>query len=315
VTHRRVAAVAAVLNASSLAVGLHAFAQPLYKYKDARGGWVYSDHAPEQAASFEQLEIGLSDAAPEVLVLRRASNVGESLVGVNTFYGPVQIAYRITQPRNLSPETRLRGNRVLPPRSETELAALLADDSRRAVDLQLAFQYIHGEPGARHAPRVPYRLPFAVASTYRVSQAFPDVITHGDASSRHAIDFVMPVGTEVFAARGGTVLEVASDFYDSGQDPAVDLPRANIVRVLHEDGTLSLYAHLNWNSIRVRPGQAISRGEYIADSGNTGFTTGPHLHFVVQRNVGGAIESLPVVFERSDGRAAEVHSGDLVTAR
>ena len=64
----------------------------------------------------------------------------------------------------------------------------------------------------------------------------------------------------------------------------VDGPRANVVRVLHDDGTMALYVHLNWNTIRVVPGQRVRRGEYLADSGNTGFTTGPHLHFVVQRN-------------------------------
>ena len=87
----------------------------------------------------------------------------------------------------------------------------------------------------------------------------------------------MPIGTPIYAARGGTVIEVASDFYDDGLDASVDGPRANVVRVLHDDGTMSLYAHLNWNSIRVVPGQRVERGEYLADSGNTGLQHGAAL--------------------------------------
>ena len=135
-----------------------------------------------------------------------------------------------------------------------------------------------------------------------MSQAFPDIITHGDPSSQYAIDFVMPVGTHVFAAREGVVIEVASDFFEHGTDLKADGPRANVVRVLHDDGTMSLYGHLNWNSIRVVPGQHVARGEYLADSGNTGFTTGPHLHFVVQRNRGGALVSVPIEFAGPDRR-------------
>ncbi len=124
----------------------------------------------------------------------------------------------------------------------------------------------------------------------------------------------MPIGTGVYAARGGTVIQIATDNFTSGQDPDSDLARANIVRVLHDDGTMSLYGHLNWNSIRVRPGQRVGRGEYIADSGNTGFSTGPHLHFVVQRNAGGEIQSVPIAFQGADGRPFVIESGDVVTA-
>jgi murein DD-endopeptidase MepM/ murein hydrolase activator NlpD len=77
---------------------------------------------------------------------------------------------------------------------------------------------------------------------------------------------------------------------------------------------MSLYAHLNWNSIRVKPGQHVARGEYLADSGNTGFSTGPHLHFVVQRNSGGALVSVPLEFAGSGGAPITVRAGERYTA-
>ena len=89
---------------------------------------------------------------------------------------------------------------------------------------------------------------------------------------------------------------------------------ANVVRILHDDGTYAIYAHLNWNSIRVRPGDRVSRGQYIADSGNTGFSSGPHLHFAVQRNVGMRIESVPVSFAGMQRSSVTPATGMSLTA-
>jgi len=86
------------------------------------------------------------------------------------------------------------------------------------------------------------------------------------------------------------------------------------VRILHDDGTIAVYAHLNRNSIRVRPGERVRAGQYIADSGNTGLSSGPHLHFAVQRNAGMRIEALPVEFEGPNSRSIVPATGNVLTA-
>ena len=87
------------------------------------------------------------------------------------------------------------------------------------------------------------------------------------------------------------VVKVENEQSGRGNNPA-----GNFVRVLHDDGTMGVYLHLMQGSVVVREGQRVATGERLARSGNTGNSTGPHLHFVVQRNVGLAIESIPFDF-------------------
>ena len=306
--------VLAGVGAAAVLCGAAAAAQKLYKYQDANGVWVYTDRRPPSGQAYDERELERKFERPEVRLFQRSDAGGVALIADNAFFAPVQLKFKLVKMANLGADSPTEGWRILPPRAQVELLTVSKDDPNAASNFEYEFAYLVGDPHAEHAPDRPYRLPFALASGFPVSQAYPSAITHRDAGSLYAIDFVMPIGTQVFAARGGTVIDVASDFHDSGLDPEVNGPRANIIRVLHDDGTMSLYAHLNWNSIRVIPGQHVQRGEYLADSGNTGFTTGPHLHFAVQRNREGTLVSVPVEFASADGRPLAVRTGQRYTA-
>ena len=95
------------------------------------------------------------------------------------------------------------------------------------------------------------------------------------------------------AARGGVVVKTENRQSGRGNNPS-----GNYVRILHDDGTMGVYLHLMKGSVSVTEGQRVAAGSFIARSGNTGNSTGPHLHFVVQRNVGLALESIPFDFSR-----------------
>jgi len=289
-------------------------AQTLYQYRDENGVLVFTDRRPPDGQPFEERELSPTFERGQVQLFHREIDGGTVLIARNTYYAPVELAWVLTLTENVRTDAPAAGSMLVPARADEELMTIHRSDPALPMRFEYEFRYVLGSPDAVHAPEGPYRLPYPLATSYAVSQAFPDVVTHTDPASRHAFDFVMPIGTAVHAARDGIVVDVASDYYEAGLDPNVDGPRANIVRVLHDDGTMALYAHLNWNSIRVVPGQHVRRGEHIADSGNTGFSSGPHLHFVVQRNDGGRLVSVPIEFVGPAGTSVTPRRGDRPVA-
>ena len=106
------------------------------------------------------------------------------------------------------------------------------------------------------------------------------------------------------------VVKVKDDS-DSGRPSRRYENAANHILIQHADGTLADYAHLQRSGSQVKAGQKVEAGELIAHSGNTGFTSGPHLHFSVvkTRADGGGRESLPVKFQTSDAASITLVEG------
>jgi murein DD-endopeptidase MepM/ murein hydrolase activator NlpD len=290
-----------------LAVASFAAWGAAYRYRDANGQWVYTDRPPADGRSAQGLNLGVATASsPRITVVPRSLASGLVLVAVNECRCAVEFAARVTTDHGLR-----NARQVVAASSEAVLLDLASAASESTVRFE--YGYVIGEPGVQHRPSQPYRAPFASAAQFLVSQAPPDAVTHGDESSRHAIDIAMPVGTAVHAAREGVVINVARSHFRSGLQ-AQNLNEANFVQILHEDGTYAIYAHLQLDTVRVRPGQQVARGERIANSGNTGFTTGPHLHFVVARNAGLLSESLPVTFAGPGGAGVTPRTGQMLRA-
>jgi murein DD-endopeptidase MepM/ murein hydrolase activator NlpD len=298
-----------------LVLAAAAAAQDLYKYQDEDGNWIYSDKRPADAAVVESRELSKSEPESIVDVDHSFDDEIVTLTARNDFFAPVEVRVEFTNVQDLVlPGDDHPLTWVLPPRSETLLLELPLSETAVRPVLEYQYRYMPGDPRATHAAREPYRAPFAMATQHRITQAYPDGRTHRTPDSYYAVDFAMPIGTDIVAARAGVVFAVASTNFRSGLNPEIDGPAANVVRILHDDGTYAIYAHLNTNSIRVKPGDVVERGQYIADSGNTGFSSGPHLHFAVVRNVGLEVASVPVTFlgQNSDGIVPA--SGNVMTA-
>jgi len=95
--------------------------------------------------------------------------------------------------------------------------------------------------------------------------------TKGASTYHKGVDWAVPTGTSVYASCGGTVAKAG---WGSGY--------GYVVYINHEDGRQTRYAHLS--KVLVKSGQSVRQGERIALSGNTGISSGPHLHFEILIN-------------------------------
>jgi murein DD-endopeptidase MepM/ murein hydrolase activator NlpD len=160
-----------------------------------------------------------------------------------------------------------------------------------------------GRVDADHDDAYLYRLPYGDDVSFPIIQGYSAKLSHRGAES-YTLDFGMPVGTPVHAARDGVVVLV-EDSHDVGCAREECGKFANFVVVLHSDGTTGEYFHLERGSAQVRVGERVARGQWLARSGNTGFSTAPHLHFGVYRTGHDrATESLAVRFETRSGEIA-----------
>lgn len=212
----------------------------------------------------------------------------------NPLHGPLQIELRAAGGRVL-PGLPLAA--VLPARGRVVAGGLPSPQPQQALDLRL--RAVPGDPAAR--PRdVSYALPFAGAAV-RVSQGPTGQLSHTDAGNRDAIDFAMAEGTPVLAARAGRVMQLRDGFGPGTQQPGQDLEQVNFVRVLHDDGSMAVYAHLLAGALQVRAGQQVQTGQVLGRSGSSGYSSGPHLHFVVQVNRGLQLHSIPARIVTAQG--------------
>ena len=269
-------------------------ATTIYKYTDAYGVTSYTDR-PTHGAKV----LVFADRMNERLDQQVHLSVGKQ-PGVNTFsalnelYAPVEVELRLSNLGNVRPGTPAVVRRVLPARSTIVLATLVAQKPGQALRFTQKFRYSLGNP-SMVAQGYQYPLPW-VGGPFRLTQGPNGTFSHFGPKSRWAMDIAMPVGTQIIAARGGTVVKVENSQGSGGANPS-----GNFVRILHDDGTMGVYLHLMQGSVSVREGQHVAVGTPLARSGNTGNSTGPHLHFVVQRNVGLGLESIPFQFNQPVG--------------
>lgn len=160
------------------------------------------------------------------------------------------------------------------------------------VELVESF-YDFAPEDANHDDSARYVLPFAAAAPRRLIQGNAGKLSHYG-RQQYAFDFDLPVGETVVAARAGEVVVVVDEFTRGG--PVKSLrSKANVVVVRHEDGSFASYVHLSPGAA-VEVGDRVEPGQPLGQSGNTGFTTRPHLHFSVSVLDDGKPRTVPIRF-------------------
>ncbi|MEO5722470.1 MAG: M23 family metallopeptidase, partial [Chthoniobacterales bacterium] len=122
-------------------------------------------------------------------------------------------------------------------------------------------------------------MPYEIGQAFKVIRTTEHYTTRNGGVGAYAIDFDLPMGTLIVAARAGVVAAVQESFAD-GNDRDLE---ENYVFIKHADGTVARYFHLTENGADVQEGDAVRQGQIIGRSGNSGQSGGPHLHFDVQK--------------------------------
>ncbi|MFY0663654.1 MAG: peptidoglycan DD-metalloendopeptidase family protein [Natronospirillum sp.] len=155
-------------------------------------------------------------------------------------------------------QTRIESARIQ--RRNQELSAFLFSDGR--------YYDNDGQSLARAFMRLPLSRQYRISSSFNLRRQHP--IT-GRISPHNGTDFAMPIGTPVLTTGDGVVTRV-------GNHPFA----GRYVEIQHGGQYKTRYLHLD--RVLVNRGQTVARGQRIAQSGNTGRSTGPHLHFELHIN-------------------------------
>lgn len=228
------------------------------------------------------LTLGLcrGEVAPDPIRVEVVKRDGrQRLVLLNTCRVPVTYKFEFTL-NNTTVEDPSKLLVVVPAGGRTDGPVLLRQNHNREWQWNYSSYYNFGSVEATRAS-ASFALPFSSGSGYKVIQGFDGDFSHRGADS-YAVDFEMPIGTPVRAAREGMVVSVEERFDQGGPEERFR-EQANTVMICHTDGVLSRYVHLKKNGAEVVPGQWVKTGDLLGYSGNTGYSTEPHLHFDVFR--------------------------------
>lgn len=279
------------------------WAMTIYKNTDADGVVSYSDFPSPGARALVFRDRMAEQLGQQVQLQVSKYPDGVRFSARNQLYAPVEVELRLERLGNVKNLAPRIVRRVVPARSTLLLTALGARQVGKPVSYREQFNYALGNPVQRTQA---YRYPFPWrGGPFRLTQGPNGSYSHFGPKGRYAMDIAMPEGTPIIAARAGVVIKTENSQSGRGTNPA-----GNFVRILHADGTMGVYLHLMRGSVVVSEGQRVAYGTPLAKSGNTGNSSGPHLHFVVQRNVGLALESIPYQFNQPIGGLPSFTAGN-----
>lgn len=277
-------------------------ASELYRYQDGNGNWVFGDRnslgnnqvLQKKAEKLSIAKMPPSKINPSLEFLGRTNNGTEFIQ-----------SWRLTNPlpAHVQHILRVKGD-------ESFFASIMVEPLQEKLLDSSEFEgvystdeiehfYLLGEKIDRPDMQI-IPLPYLHNRAFKVSQGFNGSYSHTGFGNIFAIDIAMPVGETVTAVRKGIVADARDDFSIGG--PAqYFLDKANHVTVLHDDGSYAIYAHILHGSLAVNIGDSVEVGQGLARVGNTGFSTGPHLHFVIRYNSGSGVFSIPFKFKTHKG--------------
>lgn len=294
----------------SLLLTSPAASKKYYKHIDDNGIVHYSDKQPQTTDDYESWQVRVEDSQAKATVVNRGTDRMPLLYAVNPYHGPISLHIEMTKTVNAQSDPLWPKTYDVPASTDYYLGTIEALQDNKSWSYAYQFSYILGQNNPAYDVNFAYTLPYRAIGDAYISQGFAGTFSHFDDQNKYAIDIPLAEGTEVVAARDGVVMDYAEDFIKGGTEEK-NLFRNNFVRIAHDDGSMALYAHLKLESVVVGNGQRVKAGQKLAESGDTGFSTGPHLHFAIQINQNHHLIAVPFKLQYPNGEIKQPMPGWL----
>jgi len=306
-----------------LSFSVDCFSIDLYRYQDSSGQWVFGDkksfsgkslNIPADIEKITIVDDRKLHAKPSMLLMKKdKASFNRSWLLKNPL--PVMVQHWLA----IKGQTGFIKSVLAQPYEEIELSVddinldSLPETGASQRNVKLDHYYLLGKPTQTPKPAL-ISPPFGQNKRFRISQGFNGNYSHTGRGNRFAVDIAMPVGEFVRAVKPGIVADGRDDF-SIGGSANYFLDKANHVTIMHDDGSYGIYAHILYGSMVVTIGEQINVGQVLARIGSTGYSTGPHLHFVLRYNSGKGAFSIPFKFKTKQGdrvpKQGDYYSGTL----
>ncbi|MDP2958316.1 MAG: M23 family metallopeptidase [Longimicrobiales bacterium] len=196
--------------------------------------------------------------------------------------------------------------RTVPGGSNLILTRVERIDPMASINAEPRIEADLGSDSTRPDPTILYAMPFGGEQPQQLVATFGSWTHRGE--NFFSLDFALPGGTPVLAARSG-VVAIVQDSLPGGGEEGELIGKANLVVVGHSDGTLASYAYLS-TGIAVAVGDSVARGQFLGLSGSGGALGLPHLHFHVGKRLTRAENrTIRVLFESPTGGVHDLSEG------
>jgi len=245
-----------------------------------------------------------SDKEFDVYNVRNQEDGSAIVYATNNYLCDESVLIRFNTLKNMKADVDLPFKGVIPAGAkEYKLFTLTIKDRTKESGFGYITKYAHGNVfDGKHDDSYVYTLPYQDGEQYGIGQAYGGQFSHFIKGRTHAIDFTMDVGTPICAAREGVVIAVKEDSDKRGKTYKSQ-KHGNYIVIYHEDGTMANYFHLKKSGSKVKVGDRVAAGQVIALSGNTGWSSGPHLHFQVYTfDTEMELKTVPTKFRQEGGK-------------
>jgi len=230
----------------------------------------------------------------------------------NDYFVPITLKYWLEESINMHTNPKLPLTVEVKPHSKLKVVELSRNELYGGWKYRTNYKSQFGTLNPTHDADCYYLPPVPAGRSFRITQAFNGKFSHSGSYNQYAVDIAMPLGTDVLAARAGIIFQRITDYVLNGQTEEIKR-KSNVLRIMHSDGSIAIYAHLQFRSMNFYVGDVVKAGQVIGKSGNTGFSTGPHLHFGIHSNIRMVMKSIPFQFF-IDGHSVTPKAGMILEA-